>query len=151
MTRANELEAIKKQYRYLRFMCQETLDHVSFVNSRVKDIEGFWLSTLVRTYPDEMEMELMYQLKHTDLKNIISSKSDKDALKYLTQIELVQDVKDPRPFSLKFVCPHVPLKRGADDSTSKRTHTSLTLFLRRSTLSQKESKPPLRMEALLRT
>jgi hypothetical protein len=41
------IEAIKKQYRYLKFMCKETLDHVSFVNTRVKDIEGFWLSTLV--------------------------------------------------------------------------------------------------------
>jgi hypothetical protein len=38
-------------------MCQETLDHVSFVNSRVKDIEGFWLSTLVRTPVDKMERD----------------------------------------------------------------------------------------------
>lgn len=46
---ANNTEASKKQYRYLRFMCQETIDHVTFVNSRVKDIDGFWLSTLVST------------------------------------------------------------------------------------------------------
>jgi hypothetical protein len=29
-------------------MCQETLDHLAFVNGKVKDVEGFWLSTLVR-------------------------------------------------------------------------------------------------------
>jgi hypothetical protein len=47
MNKLTRIEAIKKQYRYLKFMCKETLDHVSFVNTRVKDIEGFWLSTLV--------------------------------------------------------------------------------------------------------
>jgi hypothetical protein len=47
VNKLTRIEAIKKQYRYLKFMCKETLDHVSFVNTRVKDIEGFWLSTLV--------------------------------------------------------------------------------------------------------
>jgi hypothetical protein len=48
MVKADKSEAIKKQYRYLQFMCRETLDHLTFVNSKVKDVEGFWLSTFVR-------------------------------------------------------------------------------------------------------
>lgn len=101
----DQAEAYKKQYRYLRFMCRETLDHLAFVNGKVKDVEGFWLSTLVRLRccSEMQERRADCQLKHSQLGNYLSSRSDKEALKYLTQIELVQDPKDPRPFSLKFV------------------------------------------------
>lgn len=95
-------------------MVQETLDHVKFVNDRINDVEGFWLATMVSTGIQHIcscrsgTAVANGQLQHASLKSYISSKSDKDALQYLTKIELVQDVKDPRPFSLKFVSPYSP-------------------------------------------
>ena len=43
------VESYAKKYRYMRFMCQETLDHLAFLKEKVKDVEGFWASTLVST------------------------------------------------------------------------------------------------------
>jgi len=84
---------------------------------------------------------------------MITSKSDKDALKYLSQVELVQDVKDPRPFSLKFVClVTLHLKSMADGcSTSQRTHTFPIPYWKRSTHYLKVLKLFLPMEVLPKT
>jgi hypothetical protein len=143
-------------------MVQETLDHVEFVNDRITDVEGFWLATMVSTVIQHIFScrsgiaDANGQLQHANLKTYISSKSDRDALQYLTKIELVQDVKDPRPFSLKFVSHYSPSimkhRWGTNGpSTLKRTLSSPMRFSRRCMSYRKELSPHQRMAVLPKT
>lgn len=42
----------------MRFMCQETLDHLAFLKEKVKDVEGFWASTLVGPLPPSLVISI---------------------------------------------------------------------------------------------
>lgn len=42
-------------------------------------------------------------MTHQLFSQLVSLKSDKEAFSYLTDVELVQDTKDPRPYTIKFV------------------------------------------------
>ncbi|KAL1410378.1 hypothetical protein Q8F55_004386 [Vanrija albida] len=74
-----------KQIRVERFETAENLKHLNFVREKVKDIKNFWLIVL---------------LSHPHVG--AASASDREALSYLTDIELKQDSNDPRPFELIF-------------------------------------------------
>lgn len=77
----------EKKFRWMRLAVKETLEHLSNIKPVVKDVSGFWLWVLVQ---------------HSVLKQFISSTSDQHALSYLSDIELKQDEKDPRPFEIVF-------------------------------------------------
>ncbi|CAD6570856.1 MAG: hypothetical protein TREMPRED_006059 [Tremellales sp. Tagirdzhanova-0007] len=91
-TAVDELNQIsgEKKVRWQRFACQETLDYLSTLRARVKDVDGFWPFTL------------RVQMSHPLFKKMCTSSSDQHALSYLSDVELKQDSKDPRPFELVF-------------------------------------------------
>ena len=66
-------------------------------------------------------------MSHPLFKKMCTSSSDQHALSYLSDVELKQDSKDPRPFELVFVCQLSP--RGQREgrltcpSISRRTRT----------------------------
>ncbi|ORX33675.1 hypothetical protein BD324DRAFT_639133 [Kockovaella imperatae] len=82
-----EQKNAEKKYRYLRYNCKETLAFLEDIRGLVKGHRGFWLQAL---------------LNQDVIRAYLSSTPDKQALSYLTDIELKQDPSDPRPFELVF-------------------------------------------------
>ncbi|KAL7419752.1 Nucleosome assembly protein 1-like 1 [Cryptotrichosporon argae] len=76
-----------KDIRYARFQAKETQAFLKTLKEKTKEVDGFWGFTLSQ---------------HRDLAPFITLSSDVDALKHLTDIELVQDVEDPRAYELVF-------------------------------------------------
>ncbi|KAK4688068.1 hypothetical protein P7C73_g2036, partial [Tremellales sp. Uapishka_1] len=74
-------------FKITQHECRETLKYLSTLRPKVKEIDGFWLFTF---------LHLNAIAEH------ITSKSDVHALSFLTDVELRQDPKDPRPFELIF-------------------------------------------------
>ncbi|CAK9785736.1 hypothetical protein CC85DRAFT_288788 [Cutaneotrichosporon oleaginosum] len=76
-----------REIRLNRVAAAENQKFLELVRSKVKDVPLFWAVTL---------------LSHPEIGHAASTTSDKDALKYLTDVEHIQDVNDPREFEIVF-------------------------------------------------
>ncbi|GMK59076.1 hypothetical protein CspeluHIS016_0700910 [Cutaneotrichosporon spelunceum] len=76
-----------REIRLTRVAIAENLKFLNFVRSKVKDVPLFWAVTL---------------LSHPELGQAVSSSSDKEALKFLTDVELLQDPHDTREYEIVF-------------------------------------------------
>ncbi|RSH84643.1 uncharacterized protein EHS24_006167 [Apiotrichum porosum] len=75
-----------KEVRLQRFAAEQALEFLELARKQLKPVKGFWAVTL---------------LNHPGIASIASA-SDRDALTYINDIELIQDIKDPRAFELIF-------------------------------------------------
>ncbi|RSH94609.1 hypothetical protein EHS25_004413 [Saitozyma podzolica] len=86
-----EAESGKRKWNNLKFGTEETLAHLAFIKKKTEEepetFKNFWPLAL---------------LQNIIVHRAASSSSDKEALTYLSEIELKQDVKDPRPYELVF-------------------------------------------------
>lgn len=80
--------AREKAVRIERFVASENKKFLDEIRPKLKDVKGFWTVAL---------------LNHPLLNARVSAVSDRDALQHLSDIELVQDPKDPREYELVFV------------------------------------------------
>lgn len=78
----------EKAVRIERYIAEQNKKFLDEIRPKLKDVKGFWTVAL---------------LNHPLLNARVSAVSDRDALQHLRDIELVQDVKDPREYELVFV------------------------------------------------